>query len=51
MYSALDTLVRDQGMVESGVTEGGDKTAMQFSLSWMNTTLTNMELKFCCYKA
>ena len=27
MYSALDTLVRDQGMVESGVTEGGDKTA------------------------
>ena len=51
MYSALDTLVRDQGMVESDVTEGGDKTAMQFSLSWMNTTLTNMELKFCCYKA
>ena len=27
MYSALDTLVRDQGMVESDVTEGGDKTA------------------------
>ena len=27
MYSALDTSVRDQGMVESGVTEGGDKTA------------------------
>lgn len=34
MYSAPDSLVRDQGMVESGVTEGGNKTASFHFRGW-----------------
>ena len=38
---------RDQSMVESGVTEGGENTARscQFSFSWMNTTTQIRSLK------
>ena len=49
MYSAPDSLVRDQGMVESGVTEGGNKTATLTFVDEHNNT--SMELKFCCNKA
>ena len=57
MYPDRDTLsnvprsgyitARDQGMVESGVTKGGENTARscQFSFWWMNTTTQNLKLK------
>ena len=55
MYPDRDTLrnvarsgyitVRDQSMVESGVTEGGKNQHCQFSFSWMNTTTQTQSLK------